>query len=165
MVQASNDLNEFIPGKLPGNDFAFMNSLFLHPRDFQYFKQQNDGQEPVFVKAKNFVMELESLSGIELGQIGAGACQKETLRLSKIDNLRIDVIRIKNDNPLETVECLIDAIFVDPKQPREPGKPLALEQNEIGEAITKLFSAKYLNRGEIFPMKLREGQVVIKVTI
>lgn len=54
------------------------------------------------------------------------------MRISKIDTtLRLEVARITTPNPLSTVEIGVDLIFVDNAIPREPGKPLPLEQNEI----------------------------------
>ena len=73
------------------------------------------------------VMRLESLEGITAGEIGASALQKEAMRVSKIDTIRIENARITSHNPLATVECLVDVIFIDNKHPREAGKPIALE--------------------------------------
>jgi len=73
------------------------------------------------------VMRLESLSGINIGEIGASAMQKEAMRVSKIDTIRIECARITNMNPLATVECTVDVIFIDNKHPREPAKPIAME--------------------------------------
>ena len=67
------------------------------------------------------------------GEVGASALQKEALRMSKIDTtLRLELARVTSPNPLSTVELGVDLIFMDNSVPREPGKPLALEQNEIG---------------------------------
>lgn len=110
-------------------------------------------------------MRLESLDGINAGEIGASALQKEAMRISKIDTIRIDPYRVKNDNPLASVDCLVDVIFIDNQLPREPGKPIALEQTEIGAAIHQVFRDKYMNKSELFPMTVKEGQIVLKVTI
>ena len=32
---------EFLPGKLPGNLYAFKNMLYVNPQDFEYFLQAN----------------------------------------------------------------------------------------------------------------------------
>ena len=103
------------------------------------FLQQNDMRTPVYVKAKTLILKLEPLEGIEVGEFGASALQKEALRISKIDTLRLDLARIRNDNLLASAECMLDVIFIDNKMPREPGRPIALEQTEIGEAISNLF--------------------------
>ena len=38
MVSRSDTI-EFAPGKLPGNEYAFKNYLFLNPQDYQVFLQ------------------------------------------------------------------------------------------------------------------------------
>jgi len=73
------------------------------------------------------IMRLEQLDGIEAGTFGASALQKEAMRISKIDTLRIDTVRVTDENPLATIECLLDVIFLDNSVPREPGKQLPLE--------------------------------------
>jgi len=142
-----------------------MNSMFLHPQDYNNFLRQNNNRQPVYVKAKGMVLRLEPLDGIVAGEFGASALQKEAMRISKIDKLRLDNHRVTNQNPLATVESSVEVIFIDNKMPREPGKPIALEQSEIGEAIVGAFSEKFVNRGEIFPLSLRSGQVVVKVQV
>jgi len=110
-------------------------------------------------------LRLEPLDGIKQGEIGASALQKEAMRISKIDTIRVEHIRVRDENPLNSAECTIDVIFVDNSLPREPGKPIPLEQTEISEAITKLFREKYLNKGETFPLALRNSAIVLKVSI
>ena len=118
---------------------------------------------PIYVKAKGMVLRLEPLEGINKGEFGASALQKESMRISKIDKLRIENYRVTNMNPLSSVESLVDVIFVDNAMPREPGKPIALEQSEIGQAIVAAFDQKFLNKNEIFPLSLRSGAVVLKI--
>ena len=87
------------------------------------------------------------------------------MRVSKIDTIRVEHYRVKDENPLTSVECTVDVIFVDNSLPREPGKPLPLEQTEISESIVKLFREKYLNKGELFPIGLRNQAIVLKINI
>ena len=102
-----------MPGKLPGNTYAFKNCLFLNPADYQGYFEANGGRFPVYVKAKSMVLRLEKLEDIQAGSFGASALQKEAMRISKIDTLRVDPIRVTDENPLSTVECLVDVIFLD----------------------------------------------------
>ena len=67
------DTSEFAPGKLPGNQYAFMNSMFLHPQDYNNFLRQNNNRKPVYVKAKGMVLRLEPLDGIVAGELWASA--------------------------------------------------------------------------------------------
>lgn len=101
------------------------------------------------------ILRLEELDSINVGEAAASSIQKEAMRISKIDNIRVEPYRVKDENPLQTVECGIDVIFINAEMPRQPGKPIAMEQSEIGEAIQALFETNYLNRGEIFPIQLR----------
>ena len=103
---------------------------------------------------------------MKVGEVGASGLQREALRVSKIDNsLRLEYMRVTSSNPLSTVECGVNVFWIDNKMPREPGKPLGLDQTEIGEAICALFSTKQLNRGEKFAVAIRDGQVVLAVSI
>lgn len=110
-------------------------------------------------------MRLESLDGITQGEIGASALQKEAMRVSKIDTIKVEHVRVKDENPLTSAECTIDVIFIDNALPREPGKPIPIEQTEISECIVKLFKEKFLNKGELFPIALRDGAIVLKIMI
>ena len=120
--------------------------------DYQFYLSANGDRKPVYVRAKTLIMRLEQLEEIEAGTFGASALQKEAMRISKIDTLRIDVKRVTDENPLSTVEVLIDSIFLDNSVPREPGKSLSLEQGEISQGIVNLFKGKFLNKGECFPL-------------
>ena len=135
----SIDTLEFAPGKLPGNQYAFKNCMFLNPMDYNFYLEKNHNREPIYVKAKGMILRLESLDAINRGEFGASAMQKEAMRISKIDMLRIENYRVSDMNPLATVESLVDVYYIEPSLPREPGKPLALEQSEIGQAIVAAY--------------------------
>ena len=49
---------------------------------------------------KTLVLRLEPLEGIKIGEVGASAPQKEALRISKIDNIRVAPYRVRDENPL-----------------------------------------------------------------
>jgi len=63
--------NVYTPGKLPGNDYAYQNAIFLHPEDFQRYQRSKTGKN--FVQVKNFVLELLPLDKIEKGQFAASS--------------------------------------------------------------------------------------------
>ena len=44
-----------IPGKLPGNEFAFKNAIFVNPADYGKYSKSS---RKCFVQIKNFVFEL-----------------------------------------------------------------------------------------------------------
>ena len=119
--------NEFVPGKLPGNSYAFKNNIYLSPQDYNEMLQMAGGRKPLFGRIKGLVLRIEPLADMRRTEIGASAMQKEAMRVSKIDTITIDPIKVKDDNPLATIECMIDVVFIDEKLPREPGRPLALD--------------------------------------
>jgi len=89
---------EFKPGKLPSNDYAFKNMLFVHPQDYNTFFEQNGRRDPVYVEVKNHVLRLAALDSIGVGEFGASALQKEAMKISKIDTIRISVKKVKRED-------------------------------------------------------------------
>lgn len=96
----SSHIIDFLPGKLPSNEYAFKNMLFMNPEDFQYYLQHNGNRKPVFVKVKTMILRLEALDSINVGEVAASSIQKEAMRISKIDNIRVEPYRVKDENPL-----------------------------------------------------------------
>ena len=47
--------------------------MYLNPQDYYVFLEQNGGRSPVYVKAKTFILKLEPLEGINIGEFGASA--------------------------------------------------------------------------------------------
>ena len=90
---------QFKPGKLPSNDFAFKNTIYVSPSDFKAFQAEN-GKDEVFVKIKNFVMKLDALHTLAPNEFAASALQKEAMKISKIDEISMEPFRIKEGNPL-----------------------------------------------------------------
>jgi len=113
--------SEFLPGKLPSNEYAFKNNLFVHPSAYKGFFAQNGNREPIYVEVKNFVLLLEKLETLEAMEFGASALQKEAMRISKIDTIRIACKRVREDNPLSGITCDLSLIFVSPDAPMEGG--------------------------------------------
>ena len=61
MVESTSipiNMVEFSPGKLPSNDYAFTNKIYVSQSDYKAFVVAN-GKEPVYVKIKNFVILLD----------------------------------------------------------------------------------------------------------
>ena len=120
--------NIFKPGRLPNNALAMKNMLYLHPNDFDVFFKQNGSRQPVFVKCKQMVMRLAADDRINVGELGCSSLQKEFLRLSKIDDINIELMKVNENNPLGLVECSLDIIFRDEKMPLEFGKATQLNE-------------------------------------
>jgi hypothetical protein len=86
------------------------------------------------------------------------------MKISKIDTIKISSIRVKEDNPLATCACDISLIFCSPEAPMENGL-VCLETDQIRQAIATAFAGKYLNWGEVFPLAICDGKLVLKVKI
>ena len=88
------------------------------------------------------------------------------MRISKIDTIKIAIKKIKreNENPLAAFTCEISLIFCAPDAPMEMGL-VSLQTEEIKTAIVKSFDKKFINWGEIFPLALCDGKLVVKVKI
>ena len=72
--------------------------------------------------------------------------------------------RIKEENPLSGVQCDINLIFCAPDAPMETGL-VTLETDQIKEAIIAAFKQKFVNFGEVFPLALCDGKLVLKIKI
>ena len=62
--------NVYTPGKLPGNEYAYKNAIFLHPEDYQRYAKSKGRN---FVCVKNFILELLPLESIERGEFAASS--------------------------------------------------------------------------------------------
>jgi hypothetical protein len=101
-----------IPGKLPGNEFAFKNAIFVHPVDYQKFSKST---RKCFVQVKQFTFELQSCDLIEQGTFGASSLQKDMLRISKIDTSPITISKAQGlvENPIAQIEMTLELIKAD----------------------------------------------------
>jgi hypothetical protein len=52
----------FTPGKLPDNEYAFKNAIFINPLDYKNYARSSKKN---FVNVKNFILELLPLENIE----------------------------------------------------------------------------------------------------
>ena len=105
------------PGKLPGNEFAFKNALFVNPTDYQKFSKSS---RRCFVTAtkgpRTLHFELMQSPEIPEGQFGASTLQKDMLRISKIDDSPVQITKATSmvENPISQVEFQLELIKADP---------------------------------------------------
>lgn len=59
-----------VPGKLPGNEFAFKNAIFVNPQDYAKYSKS---ARKCFVQIKQFVFELLPSEHIQEGTFGASS--------------------------------------------------------------------------------------------
>ncbi len=62
--------NVFKPGKLPSNEYAYRNAIFINPADYAKFSSSN---RTCFVLIKQFVLELKALAEIPEGEFAASS--------------------------------------------------------------------------------------------
>jgi hypothetical protein len=69
------------------------------------------------------VLRLAALDSIGVGEFGASALQKEAMRISKIDTIKIAIKKVKREdlNPLAAFTCELSLIFCSPDAPMEMG--------------------------------------------
>ena len=158
---------KFAPGKIPSNEYAFYNNLYLNTVDYNKFLQQNGNRQPVFGKMKGFVLKLEALDcpDIPQGHYGSSGLQKEMMRVSKIESVDIGLERVREPNPLIEVHLGIEHVFLDPSCPIEPTGVVKIDSEEIQKKLTSLYNGKYLNSSEQIPVQLKEGKLIIKVVV
>ena len=166
MVENSTpiSLQQFEPGKLPGNQYAFTNMIYVSQQAYGQFVEES-GKEPVYVKVKNFVLRLSQLHTLGPKEFAASSLQKEAMRIAKIDTVSMEPVRVRETNPLCALECSLDMVHMDPDCDREVGKAVVIEQDEILKAVAAAFDGKFINYGEQFPLALKEGKLIVKVKV
>jgi hypothetical protein len=65
------------------------------------------------------------------------------LRISKIDSVVIQKATGLQENPLNSVEILLDLVYVEPSL--LTGSILELSSDEVGEVLASLYKSKFLN--------------------
>ena len=133
------------PGKLPGNEFAFKNAIFVNPQDYSKFSKS---QRRCFVTIKQFVFELCASDLMQEGTFGASALQKDMLRISKIDTSPIAISKARDlvQNPISQIEFTLELIKADPAT--LIGSIVELNVDELGDAMRKAYDGKMINSQE-----------------
>ena len=86
------------------------------------------------------------------------------MRISKIDSVDIHPAKGLEENPLSTVELLLDLVFADPSALNK-NQSVELSCDDVAKAIDAAYQGKFLNFGEQMPMVLFKGTVIIKTTV
>jgi len=63
----------FKPGKLPGNEYAFKNAIFINDQQYMNFKQASGNREPIYIDMNGFVLLLKPLQKMAEDEFGASA--------------------------------------------------------------------------------------------
>ena len=86
------------------------------------------------------------------------------MRISKIDTIRISCKRVREENPLGSITCDLSLIFCAPDAPMEGGL-VSLNTDQVKDAIVESFTSKFVNWGEVFPLVLCDGKLILKVKV
>lgn len=156
----------FKPCNLPSNDYAFKHLAFLSPGDFQDFQQkQVPPSSQLFLEVNALIMRAEKLQNIPPGQIGLSKFQRDCLMISRDDEVEPRVARIIHKNPLNFIDITIGVLFVDESYPRDKNGAFKVHEKDIAAAVRDLFNAKFINRGEIAPLTMYEGQIIFQIKV
>ena len=58
-------------------------------------------------------MKADVLESLEDGSVGLSSFHRDTLRISKIDEFAVAPAKIKDYNPLNQVELVVEVVFMD----------------------------------------------------
>jgi|LauGreDrversion4_2_1035121.scaffolds.fasta_scaffold1975197_1 hypothetical protein len=134
-----------VPGKLPGNEFALKNAIFVSPSDYQKYSKSS---RKCFVQIKQFIFELLPTDQMPDGQFGASALQKDMLRISKIDTSPLQITKARDlvQNPISQIDFILELIKADAST--LVGSIVELNVDELGEAMRQVYDGKIINLQE-----------------
>ena len=130
------------PGKLPGNEFAFKNAIFVNPADYAKYSKS---ARKCFVTINKFVFELLPSELMQEGTFGASALQKDMLRISKIDTSPVAITKARDlvANPISQIDFMLELIKADPST--LVGTIVELNVDELGDAMRAVYDGKIIN--------------------
>ena len=79
------------------------------------------------------------------------------MQISKLDELEIKVARLKDLNPLNSIEIHFELLFRNDTYPVDGTGAVKVTDSMISEAVRTLFHKKFINLKECFPLSLQEG--------
>jgi hypothetical protein len=112
-----------------------------------------------------FILRPSKLDEIEDGYLGLSSFQRDAMQISKVDQFDITVARIKEANPLNQVDILVDLIFKDDSVELDQTGSVKIAETDIDAAVKKLFKGKFINTREQFPLTLMDGNVIVKISV
>ena len=157
----------FKPTGLPGNEFALKHLIYLSRNDYKHLEtQQNTRSGSLFVEIKGFVLRAEKLDAISDGEVGLSSFFRESLRVSKLDELVLRPFATRELNPLDRVEVQVEIAYRDEDevQPDKNGAVTVAEQ-ELVQALRLLTDGRFLNLNEILPLSLMGGGLILKASV
>lgn len=82
--------------------------------------------------------------------------------ISKIDSFSVKVAKVKDLNPLNSIEVQLELIHKDDSVEVDNQGALRIHENEIFPVIRSLFKGKFVNKNERFLLTFKEKNIILK---
>ena len=83
------------------------------------------------------------------------------MMISKDDEVMPKLAKIQDQNPLDSIDLTLSVLFIDEKYPRDPKGAFKVHEKDIFQALQTLFNGMFINKGEIAPLQLHDGQIIM----
>ena len=85
--------------------------------------------------------------------VGASSFQRDMMQLSKLDEVDIKVARLKDLNPLNSIEVQLELLFRHESVPVDGSTGVVkVPESAITEALRTVLNKKFINLHEVFPL-------------
>ena len=83
------------------------------------------------------------------------------MMISKDDEVMPKLAKIQDQNPLDSIDLTLSVLFIDENYPRDPKGAFKVHEKDIFKALQTLFNGMFINKGEIAPLQLHDGQIIM----
>lgn len=111
------------------------------------------------------ILKAQALKTIPRNEIGLSKFQRDCLMISKDDEVMPKPAKIIDKNPLNSIDITVDVLFVDENYPRDQKGAFKVPEKDIFQALFALFNGMYLNKGEVAPLNLNGGQIILQIRV
>lgn len=73
--------------------------------------------------------------------------------------------KIKDMNPLNSVEATVDLMYADDSVKRDQTLAVSIHENDLSDAFHKLMKKRFVNVNEAVPLTLLNGSVIVRVQV
>ena len=85
--------------------------------------------------------------------------------ISKDDEVMPKLAKIQDQNPLDSIDLTLSVLFIDENYPRDPKGAFKVHEKDIFQALQTLFNGMFINKGEIAPLQLHDGQIIMQIKV
>ena len=83
------------------------------------------------------------------------------MMISKDDEVMPKLAKIQDQNPIDSIDLSLSVLFIDENYPRDPKGAFKVHEKDIFQALQTLFNGMFINKGEIAPLQLHDGQIIM----